>query len=121
MAAQLSPQHSLTAAEGFVDAGDLLLATDLLQVVSLLTQVVAGTAPIGAGGDRTVLVVAGDVETGGAVEVDSKVWLLHVNTVITWTGSQLSQEFLGVAGGGQLPTIRVLTGRVTQLTIIIQS
>ena len=56
-----------------------------------------------------MLVVAGDVETGGAVEVDSKVWLLHVNTVITWTGSQLSQEFLGVAGGGQLPTIRVLT------------
>ena len=80
MAAQLSPQHSGAAAERFVDAGDLLLATDLLQVVSLLTPVVAGTAPIGAGDDGAVLVLTGDIETGGTVVVYPQVWLLHVNT-----------------------------------------
>ena len=80
VAAQLSPQHSLTAAERFVDAGDLLLAADLLQVVRLLALVVAGAAAIGAGNHRTVLVVTGDIETGGAVVVNPQVSLLHVNT-----------------------------------------
>ena len=66
----LSPRQHLSAPERCVGAGDQLLAADLLQVVSLFAEVVAGTAAIPAGGDSAVRVVTLQVETGGAVRVN---------------------------------------------------
>ena len=77
MSSHLPPQEASLAPEGFVDAGNLLLTADLLQVVSLLAEVVAGAAAILAGRDSAVRVVTAQVEAGLAMVVNTEVCLPH--------------------------------------------
>ena len=78
----LPPHQSRVTPEGFVGAGDLLLAADLLQVVSLLAEVITGPTAILAGRDSAVRIVTVEIETRLTVIVNTGLRLLHLNSTL---------------------------------------